>query len=804
MPNTANHENYGSGPFQEITTSKMSENNLDMSRINRLRDSERRKKVEIERNERIKQQMSSYEGMNKLAQLEGELTSKLNGSNNSNLNGMDNPGFANDNPEFSNSNGHSIDQLNDQNPNKNLNSNKNTNSHSQSFDNQSTASISANHPHANLQTLPPLASLDEAIHALDTAAELLNDEEDISAELSALRSILNRDEFTQSLNLYNATVSNWTSPLGVVTSPHDDGKENGSSTSKRDIFSNTGVNRHTSFKQYVEPLTSATDRLVNEVRNNLSIVYQSEAQQLLSLLYSPHLQVLFPTHDEVALMREGDLNENQIVDISRNQYNSASNNTNDNDMRNTNFTPNSNFSNQNQNYNSNPVSRSRNTTMGDSDLQIVRISKTVDALGATIKNEGDAIVISRIITGGLIDKTGQLGEGDEIIKVNGTPVRGRNVDNVSNLIACATGDIELVIRPNKNKDANGKAGMSHVEKDAQALHVRALFEYDPFDDLYVPCRELALKFDKGDILHITDRSDDNWWQAFRDGETGITLAGLIPSSNFERTRQNLLRELDKSREDNEQDEGTGFCKKRKKKNKEGGPGEVPGAKGKGKNDQTFQTYEEMALFQQPDEKKRPIIMIGANHCGRHEIRQRLLDEEQHRFLAAVPHTTRNVMEGEVNGRDYYFVTKDVFLNDIADFKFIEHGVYEKHYYGTSVDSIRHIINAGKICILNLHPPSLPALMKTELMPYIIFISAPNVETLRDIFAKQKRSVTEAELKETVEHSKMIEKDYSCYFDKVLRLTDIDRTYDDLIKCINKLDTQPQWVPSIWLKHANNY
>lgn len=479
MPNTAEHESYGSGPLQEITTSNMSENNLDMSRINRLRDSERRKKVEIERNERIKQQMSSYEGMNKLAQLEGELTSKLNGSNNSNLNGMDNPGFSTDNlengqhPELSNSNGgHSIGQLNG---NQNLNK-TNTNSHSQSFDNQSTASISANHPHANLQTLPPLASLDEAINALDTAAELLNDEEDISAELSALRSILNRDEFTQSLNLYNATVSNWTSPLGVVTSPHDD-KENGSSTSKRDMFSNTGINRHTSFKQYVEPLTSATDRLVNEVRNNLSIVYQSEAQQLLSLLYSPHLQVLFPTHDEVALMREGDLNENQIVDISRNQYNSASNNTNDNDMRNPNFTPNSNFSNQNQIYNSNPVSRSRNTTMGDSELQIVRISKTVDALGATIKNEGDAIVISRIITGGLIDKTGQLGEGDEIIKVNGTPVRGRNVDNVSNLIACATGDIELVIRPNKNKEATGKAGMSHVEKDAQALHVRALFEY---------------------------------------------------------------------------------------------------------------------------------------------------------------------------------------------------------------------------------------------------------------------------------------------------------------------------------------
>ena len=57
------------------------------------------------------------------------------------------------------------------------------------------------------------------------------------------------------------------------------------------------------------------------------------------------------------------------------------------------------------------------------------------------------------------------------------------------------------------------------------------------DDTHVPCKELALQFNKGDILHITDRTDENWWQAFRDGETGVTLAGLIPSSNFEKLRQ---------------------------------------------------------------------------------------------------------------------------------------------------------------------------------------------------------------------------------------------------------------------------
>merc|ERR1712096_131586 len=97
-----------------------------------------------------------------------------------------------------------------------------------------------------------------------------------------------------------------------------------------------------------------------------------------------------------------------------------------------------------------------------------------------------------------------------------------------------------------------------VDPESQALHVRALFEYDPFDDLYVPCRELALKFDKGDILHITDRTDDNWWQAFRDGETDITLAGLIPSSKFEETRQSLLKQLAKEQDQNNQING--FCR----------------------------------------------------------------------------------------------------------------------------------------------------------------------------------------------------------------------------------------------------
>lgn len=64
------------------------------------------------------------------------------------------------------------------------------------------------------------------------------------------------------------------------------------------------------------------------------------------------------------------------------------------------------------------------------------------------------------------------------------------------------------------------------------MHVRAYFDYDPSDDPFLPCRELGLSFQKGDILHVISQDDPNWWQAYRDGdEDNQPLAGLVPGRN---------------------------------------------------------------------------------------------------------------------------------------------------------------------------------------------------------------------------------------------------------------------------------
>ena len=71
-------------------------------------------------------------------------------------------------------------------------------------------------------------------------------------------------------------------------------------------------------------------------------------------------------------------------------------------------------------------------------------------------------------------------------------------------------------------------------------------------------------------------------------------------------------------------------------------------------------------------------------------------------LAFFADTSRPKRPEEVNGRDYYFIPPSAFESDIVSNKFVEHGEFEGHCYGTALDSIRRVANSGKYCILNLN------------------------------------------------------------------------------------------------------
>lgn len=65
--------------------------------------------------------------------------------------------------------------------------------------------------------------------------------------------------------------------------------------------------------------------------------------------------------------------------------------------------------------------------------------------------------------------------------------------------------------------------------------------------------------------------------------------------------------------------------------------------------------------------QRPIVLIGPANIGRHELRQRLMQDTE-RFAAAVPHTSRPRKDGELDGIDYHFISRQMFEHDIKEGK----------------------------------------------------------------------------------------------------------------------------------------
>ncbi|XP_048507546.1 uncharacterized protein LOC105685455 isoform X2 [Athalia rosae] len=442
-------------------------------------------------------------------------------------------------------------------------------------------------------------------------------------------------------------------------------------------------------------------------------------------------------------------------------------------------------------------------------IKIIRIEKTNEPLGATVRNEGDAVIIGRVVRGGAADKSGLLHEGDEVLEVNGVEMRGKSVNEVCDILAGMQGGLTFLVLP-APVDHRNTISTNVREDNTLIQHVRAHFDYDPEEDPYIPCRELGVSFQKGDVLHVISQEDPSWWQAYREGEEDQTLAGLIPSKSFQHQRESMKQTIagDKSAGRGSKKSSTLLCArknpKKKKRSKSGSNFNDDGyplyatTAIDDYDSEEVLTYEEVALYYPRANHKRPIVLIGPPNIGRHELRQRLMQDSE-RFAAAIPHTSRPRKDSEVDGQDYHFISRSQFESDILCRRFVEHGEYEKAYYGTSVEAIRSVVNSGKICVLNLHPQSLKILRSSDLKPYVVFVAPPSLEKLRQKRIKNNENFKEEELKDIIEKAREMEDKYGHLFDMIIINNDTDRAYNQLLTEINSLEREPQWVPASWLQ-----
>lgn len=126
-----------------------------------------------------------------------------------------------------------------------------------------------------------------------------------------------------------------------------------------------------------------------------------------------------------------------------------------------------------------------------------------------------------------------------------------------------------------------------------------------------------------------------------------------------------------------------------------------------------------------------IVISGPSGTGKSTLLKKLFAEFPDSFGFSVSSTTRQPREGEKNGTDYNFVTVNGFKDMISNDRFIEWAQFSGNYYGTTVDSVKQVMETGKTCILDIDMQGVKSVKaKPDLNARFLFIAPPSVEDLR--------------------------------------------------------------------------
>ena len=126
-----------------------------------------------------------------------------------------------------------------------------------------------------------------------------------------------------------------------------------------------------------------------------------------------------------------------------------------------------------------------------------------------------------------------------------------------------------------------------------------------------------------------------------------------------------------------------------------------------------------------------IVYSGPSGVGKSTILHEVLKDESLNLEFSVSMTTRLPREGEVDGKDYFFVSKETFKKAIEEDKFLEHARYVENYYGTPRDYVEQERNKGKNVILEIDVQGGLQVIEKCSDCISIFIMPPSIDELRN-------------------------------------------------------------------------
>lgn len=165
-----------------------------------------------------------------------------------------------------------------------------------------------------------------------------------------------------------------------------------------------------------------------------------------------------------------------------------------------------------------------------------------------------------------------------------------------------------------------------------------------------------------------------------------------------------------------------------------------------------------------------IVLSGPSGVGKGTVRKAIFAQDNNKFDYSVSMTTRQMRPGEVNGKDYYFVTKEEFEKEIAEGGMLEYAQYVDNYYGTPLKYVNEMLDEGKDVFLEIEVKG--AMQVREKVPdgLFIFLTPPDLMELRQRLVNRGTDdldVIDMRMKKAVDEIEMMQNyDYAVVNDEV--------------------------------------
>ncbi len=125
-----------------------------------------------------------------------------------------------------------------------------------------------------------------------------------------------------------------------------------------------------------------------------------------------------------------------------------------------------------------------------------------------------------------------------------------------------------------------------------------------------------------------------------------------------------------------------------------------------------------------------IVLSGPSGVGKGTVRKAIFDQGGNDFQYSISMTTRKPREGEVNGVDYYFVSKEEFEHNIETGQMLEYAKYVDNYYGTPLKYVNETLDRGKDVFLEIEVNGALQVRKRSPEGVFVFLTPPDLMELK--------------------------------------------------------------------------